>query len=886
MRSRSVNLRQTIWLVVELQELVLSKVTFYVNPNWDLLERPIDDLGQYYNLCPFIDLYTRNQEHATSKENISIAMAALPAQDVQDLLNGKRQQERTGMTETGDILESITDTLGAFNFAVPKNLDEETARTRIGQCVRSTIKSLQRLRLEHGGDTSIHPLKLYSLIAGTIHGTLSDSQPKTVDIYKERRIKIVIDLLLSALAKLKNHEIRADREHIARFSKVQCLKSWSRGTGRATISAHSVMNLASARECTVPTDIAYSLMGILGVRFPAFPAEGLTKALARSMDEVVIASNDVSVFNWSGKHNGSPIRGRSLYASNISGFRVENTELQENFDADQELMRYFQPEQSKDILWALYDHVKLLKEDDFRTLRNSFDLKPIYDKMKAAKIDAKEEGLEDGHQQPLIPGDSRGQQAPDGKRQEMIENNDPPELSNLAPHVNVRWCNDEKERRKQEKDAQNREKEGAEKRRLDRSPVFDKEVKNAIEQALSKRSESNICQDPYDKVHTEGGSEDKVTVNETEPLESLDRRIISPNPIVLNSSGIKGVFDISASSLRQKIKTAISVNDKIDGWCTISTGLALTMVAFSCERHVLAQQLDLVEVVEETVLKDPHAKLDGISEQLQRSEYRHNAETNTESYTTSEEDIRQGLKKPERSSTERSDLTTNPKTMKIQYGNSPEQRKLFRMLDFVTESNIQIVAGEWVLARFSSAPGAKWFLCRLELGAGTEFYARRIPTDEIDFTEAFPERGLVEYWHAFLLEQKSIMCDVLSFHLDSKKAGKYTDWLGESIINSLSGDVTSDQNEDESCDDDVDLARNPRSRDYGHLSNVRKMIKMIGWSAKGVLSETWASHLNRYLRDNALRKVPVHLRAAVEALSDRRVLLPAMFHTGKEIHFF
>lgn len=97
MRSRSVNLRQTIWLVVELQELVLSKVTFYVNPNWDLLERPIDDLGQYYNLCPFIDLYTRNQEHATSKENISIAMAALPAQDVQDLLNGKRQQERTGM---------------------------------------------------------------------------------------------------------------------------------------------------------------------------------------------------------------------------------------------------------------------------------------------------------------------------------------------------------------------------------------------------------------------------------------------------------------------------------------------------------------------------------------------------------------------------------------------------------------------------------------------------------------------------------------------------------------------------------------------------------------------------------------------------------------------
>lgn len=93
-------------------------------------------------------------------------------------------------------------------------------------------------------------------------------------------------------------------------------------------------------------------MGILGVRFPAFPEEGLTKALARSMDEVVFASNDVSVFNWSGKHNGSPIRGRSLYASNISGFRVENTELQENFDADQELMRYFREQRIKDLWMA------------------------------------------------------------------------------------------------------------------------------------------------------------------------------------------------------------------------------------------------------------------------------------------------------------------------------------------------------------------------------------------------------------------------------------------------------------------------------------------------------------------------------------------------------
>lgn len=46
-----------------LQELVLSKMTYFVNPDWKPLERDIDNLGRYYNLCPFIKLYTGSSCH-------------------------------------------------------------------------------------------------------------------------------------------------------------------------------------------------------------------------------------------------------------------------------------------------------------------------------------------------------------------------------------------------------------------------------------------------------------------------------------------------------------------------------------------------------------------------------------------------------------------------------------------------------------------------------------------------------------------------------------------------------------------------------------------------------------------------------------------------------
>jgi hypothetical protein len=40
-----------------LQELILSKMTYYINHHWQLLHRPVDALGPFYYLCPLVSLY-------------------------------------------------------------------------------------------------------------------------------------------------------------------------------------------------------------------------------------------------------------------------------------------------------------------------------------------------------------------------------------------------------------------------------------------------------------------------------------------------------------------------------------------------------------------------------------------------------------------------------------------------------------------------------------------------------------------------------------------------------------------------------------------------------------------------------------------------------------
>jgi hypothetical protein len=123
----------------------------------------------------------------------------------------------------------------------------------------------------------------------------------------------LIHFLLRRLVEAVGDLIAQDRQCIANFGNVDELKAWKEGKIGAGFPAEKVLVLACNRKATMPVDHVYSLMGILGVRFPVFPAEGPTKALTRLLDKVAMTHNDVSVFNWSGAGMGSPICGRSMY---------------------------------------------------------------------------------------------------------------------------------------------------------------------------------------------------------------------------------------------------------------------------------------------------------------------------------------------------------------------------------------------------------------------------------------------------------------------------------------------------------------------------------------------------------------------------------------------
>ncbi|KAI5792651.1 hypothetical protein FPQ18DRAFT_239724, partial [Pyronema domesticum] len=88
-------------------------------------------------------------------------------------------------------------------------------------------------------------------------------------------------------------------EAIAKFSRIP-IEEVCRGGSSSTLHGFDIMHLMSRRQLTVPTDQAYALMGMLGVKFQAFHAEGISMALSRLICEYVIATNDVSVFNWFG----------------------------------------------------------------------------------------------------------------------------------------------------------------------------------------------------------------------------------------------------------------------------------------------------------------------------------------------------------------------------------------------------------------------------------------------------------------------------------------------------------------------------------------------------------------------------------------------------------
>ncbi|KAJ6078639.1 hypothetical protein N7467_008392 [Penicillium canescens] len=254
-----------------LQELVLSKVTYYVNSHWKNLVRPIEHIGRFYHLRPFIQRYRRHPFVQNFKTISAEQMAKL-----EELLDPEVIQKEMPRERKLSLMLQI------LEFSPPKHLKEKMAEAQIGKAVLTASP------------------KLPSLLKGLVENKKNfDGSCLSNLMDQEGHLNesiAVFNHMLASLVDLTDEAIIADRKAISKFSKVENLTKWITGDGLLDSSASTSLVTASSRQTTVPTDQAYSLMGILGVRFPAFPAEGLPNALARLLDEVVISYND-SVFN-------------------------------------------------------------------------------------------------------------------------------------------------------------------------------------------------------------------------------------------------------------------------------------------------------------------------------------------------------------------------------------------------------------------------------------------------------------------------------------------------------------------------------------------------------------------------------------------------------------
>ena len=798
----------------------------------------------------------------------------------------------------------LIEILNSFGFQAPKHINEDNARAHMAQIVRGMTEQL------YSRQESIKPAI----------GTYEDIC-KRMGISPENNEQHVVDMLLRALVDETREIVTKDRKYIAAFSKVEPLRSWVNGTGRNTFSAHRVMMLASDRNCTVETDKAYSLMGILGVQFPAFSAEGLTKALSRVIDEVIISSNDVSVFNWSGEHQGSPLSGRSLYPSSIDAFQARRTQGSGKAERNAKLVEIFerdrleQPEVAKRInklLGGVIDSVKYL-HDTSPALRW---LQSLSDFIKDAIFEEIEPNLDnlekllrfiEGMAKSESDGDDSEGDAnavtEDKKPEQGSEQNGQPKENNQggfrvpkfgAPSLPFnlngkdqgnllsrfgKGLGVEDKPQSAEKSAEIAAAD-AKLHDLDKSvDDYVKELRKCpgpktvkVPEALAKELENN-------SALPSNNAEPRPTLQQKP--EVTGKKMVCPNPISVTSSGIKGAFDIQRviitmlqpEKLRLQVENAASPNEKISGWCTVSTGFALAIVGFSCEKHVLEQQLDVGDVINHTILSDMQSTEEPASPTEEKANGSEPAAKEAPAETESpEKEQKQG----EGDSEAAPNGESNVSNFLMNYGNTQEEKKVSRMINFVQEPNLRAVAGEWVLARVSGVPGANWFLCRFELGLGREFYARRIPTDDFDFYDAVPEKGLFEHWRRYMMTKKEILCSSLSLHLDAKRSGKLAK---EVLKKSQSQDQGTDQNAGEDPDD----------AEESKWANVWNAIELVGWEARRRFIETLAEHredLEGILGELALKNVPSRLQAAILDFNARKSLLPLMFHSGQQVHMF
>ncbi|KAJ5312209.1 hypothetical protein N7508_003039 [Penicillium antarcticum] len=882
-----------------LQELVLSKVTYYVNSHWKNLVRPIEHIGPFYHLRPFIQRY-RRQPFVQKFKNITTKQMAT----LEELLEGEVVRKEMPREQKLSLMLQLLD------FSPPKHLKEKMAEAQIGKAVLTASTKLPTL------------LKDLADNKGNVD-TSCLSNLMDQEGHVNERIA-VFNHMLTDLVDLTDEAIIRDRTAISKFSQVENMTNWITGDGLLDSSASTSLVTASSRQTTVPTDQAYSLMGILGVRFPAFPAEGLPKALARLLDEVVISYNDVSVFNWTGKHHGSTLHGRSLYPAAIDAFvdPVKNEKLRSKAETNQQILKLFKDQRVRRS--EIATNVNSILAEILRTVKEMPDGHPLFTdldflggKIKLADFDMLEPCVENlkkvvaSLQKELAnirasEGEKKNteksaDQAPDNKGKTASEKpgrfgfgriNSLPksvksfEVSKLpfgrkASSVQTNEAESPSEVSKPGEDATQDLDSPCLKYNHDEEPL-DKYIQHVLDvldhHTLPQGNPSQASELSTDTLN----SDSKDTTSRMEESQSPDKRMVCPNPVTVSTAGIRGIFDIQRiivdmvepETLRSRIRHAVS-GQFVDGWCTVSTGFSMTLVAFSCERDMLEQQLDLVEVIK----RNFEEKKKSNDPDDENSENKNTAASNEGAQKDAGQNLPQGA--PNAANSEANSQTppkTNSFLSQVYPEKSHEQKKVSRMISFVQKPDLHSIAGEWVLARFTGVPRARWYLCRLELGAGNDFYGRRIPTDAFSFEDAAPEQGLTEYWHQFTREKKERTCDTLEIALYGKKQMTSASDEIQKLVHSWKSDVhKADHTPFELA---MEVTQN------ASWDKVVNLGKAAGSVVTGFSSEAWAEYLDSRIEKGALKRVPVSLRTPVKDLSHNRKLLPSMFHAGREVHMF
>ncbi|KAF4451690.1 putative vegetative incompatibility protein HET-E-1 [Fusarium austroafricanum] len=915
-----------------LQELVMSKMAYFYNSEWKALSRPVESLGYTYPLIPFIELYTRGDianaypqaSETLSKIGSSEALGSLLEKNEVVIASDDGDQEAAENVKTAVRLISV---LHALGFRFPTEMTMETAMSEMTRSVYLTAWNL---------------VKEKNNSSGPILQEVKSHMPATQDLTEEAGAQNVINFLLVCLVAVTKDLIVSDRKSIANFGQVNQLHSWKQGTVRSGFSAERVLQLSCRRKATVAVDHVYSLMGILGVRFQSFHAEGYPKALARLLDEVIISHNDVSVFNWAGVEMGSPVRGRSMYPASHKAYGNEedrgrrynmmiSAEVQKK---RKEIMVTYQG-----VITMLRDAIECIKVKGRKGLPLEW-MREIAAFIKECSFDGLLPELENIGKILLYIQDHCVQPTPvsfvvekkspidasapsaEEKVEEKSSRGFKPSLPSMKLSSNLKTpklpsfkapsLSKPSFGRTVSEPVVTQEPVSSDPPKSSTPEVpewmsLDGQVKGYLKSVSSPDQGTTKCNlpDRIKNLKFKTLEPESTTSQSNSDSDSSLSDLICPNPIIINSSGIEGIFDIQRiivtmidrEKLSRQVARAPSPKQKISGWCTLSTGFASVVVNFACEQHMLKKQLDVEQAVEDKIIREDRAsklqsglELHGAAGSKKDGSPTKNNQPNNEDKTDDNE-------------------ATGSKPTK-------EEQTIVRIIDFIQEPELQLVAGEWVLARFSGAPGAKWFLCYLELGSTHSFYGHRIATTDIDFANSSVEAGLVNAWQTYMGRKKRKMCNILNTYIKSfesaskgqERLSKSSEIAGQNYarlmdarnqslervmsIGSSTSTLKLPTHEKIKVSENADSDDDEKSGGvFDNLLDQGKEAAMaLGeytvLAAYEKICEMHAKHLDKHLATSVLKKTPKSLQTAVESVDENKGFLPAMFHSSRRVHMF